>query len=64
MIWLIIGGLGMGVFLAALVLAPVWVGAMSLKESLLIIACALALAGIMFLLSWALAHGIGEGSQP
>lgn len=60
MIWLILGAAGIAILLAALVLAPVWTGGMTLKESLLVTAGAIALTGFAFLASWAFAHGLDQ----
>lgn len=60
MILFTLGILGLLAILAAMFLAPVWIGATTYKEALITFAIAIAGTGFMLASSWAFVHGYNQ----
>lgn len=60
MILFTLGILGLIALFAAIFLVPVWIGAMTYKESLIIFAIAIAGTVFLYLATWAFVHGYNQ----
>lgn len=60
MVWLILGSIGLAVFLLSLVLVPVYIGAMTIKEMLRVFTIAIAATAFLYLASWAFVTGFNQ----